>query len=156
VRQALAVRDDFGEALRINRASSCHRLGISKQCHCLFGKLAEVDEWFVADPGLQDRVREAHPEVTFQQMAAGRQLLHRKARVAGRNERLAVLEANGFVGLAELLSTARSADRAERVEAHDLLDAVGLCWTAWRIASSTAERLGGDLDPRGLRMEIWV
>ena len=53
----------FEEALRLNRASSTHALGISRQSFGFSVRSGEVDD--MMSPFFQDRVFEVHPEVSL-------------------------------------------------------------------------------------------
>src|SRR5712664_3119998 len=63
--------------------------GVSVQAFHILPKIREVDR--LMTPALQQRVYEAHPELAFQSLA-GHSLQDRKKTVAGREERLRVLE----------------------------------------------------------------
>lgn len=154
VRASLAATT-YQEAMRINRASSTHGLGISKQCHALFGKLREIDA--MVTPQNQERIFEVHPEVSFAILAEqlGEQTpLPSKKTVAGAISRIRLLEAAGFRSLQSLMERVREFGAAE----DDLLDACVSAWTAQRRAAGTAKRLPDDppRDSRGLAMEIWA
>jgi predicted RNase H-like nuclease len=117
--------------------------GISRQTYGILAKVAEVDA-LLSFAG-QDRVVEAHPEVSFTHLA-GRPPAHPKRTLEGRQERLVAL-ARVFPGvpLARLPGAAPD----------DVLDALVLCWTAGRFLHGEAVVLGdGQCDARGLRMEI--
>jgi predicted RNase H-like nuclease len=112
-------------------------------------KIRQVDE--AMTPALQARIRETHPEVTFR-ILGGRPLQHKKKRVAGRLERLTILDAKGlrFDPQPERIRLGRSL-----VAIDDLLDAAACLLTAKRIAEGREQVLGdGAVDSRGVRMEI--
>ena len=113
--------------------------GMSLQAFHLLPRIAEVDRVIV--PARQDRVIESHPELAFARLAGGVPLAEPKRTAAGVERRRALL------GLDEV-------PRIRGAAAHDVLDALALVRTARRLADGTAERLGGDCDGRGLRMEI--
>lgn len=126
---------------------------ISQQAWNIVPKIKDVDTVLQADPRLQRRVREVHPEVSFARLAGG-PLAHSKKTAAGQAERLALLRPffGRYVDLA-------LADRRElRAQVDDVLDAFVVLWTAERIASGQAERLPPhpETDRMGLRMEIVV
>ena len=150
VRAALRAQS-YADALAINRASSCHRLGLSKQCFHLFAKLREVDA--VLSPAVQDRVFEAHSELAFQAMNDGQVLHPGKATPTGRKLRSDLLKSQGFLGIEAALESARRGS----VKTDDILDGFALAWTAARIRCGDATRLPAvpPRDSRGLRMEIW-
>jgi predicted RNase H-like nuclease len=117
--------------------------GISRQTFGILAKVAEVDA-LLCGAG-QERVVEAHPEVSFAHLA-GREPLHPKRTPEGRQERLAALAA-----VFPVLPT----DRLPGTAPDDVLDALVLCWTARRFLRGEAVILGdGELDAAGLRMEI--
>ncbi|MEX1254716.1 MAG: DUF429 domain-containing protein [Dehalococcoidia bacterium] len=120
---------------------------LSQQTYNILPKIREADRSMT--PALQQRVVEAHPEVTFRALNGGRAMAYRKKSRAGRQERLAVLTKvfeDDTASLAPPSGAARD----------DLLDACAVAWTAWRLAQGEAQRLPArrDLDARGLRMEI--
>jgi predicted RNase H-like nuclease len=80
---------------------------------------------------------------------AGKPMAHRKSTPEGRAERLALQE---FPDIDRHLG----ARRVARTKPDDVLDAFAAAWSARRQALGTAARLGGDLDRRGLRMEMIV
>ena len=118
--------------------------GISRQTYGILAKVAEVDT--VISRAAQDRVVEAHPEVSFTRLTGGPPG-HPKRTPEGRQERLAAL-APVFPGLGIPPRLPGSAP-------DDVLDALALCWTAGRFLRGEAVVLGdGQRDGRGLRMEI--
>jgi predicted RNase H-like nuclease len=130
---------DYAATCAANRATAPGAPAISLQAFHLLPKLRELDA--AMTPGRQRRIREAHPELAFAEVA-GRMLPNKKT-PSGRRARTHVLEQLGLVP-----PPVRGAAR------DDLLDATILCWTARRIFDKTARVLGGDRDERGLRMEI--
>jgi predicted RNase H-like nuclease len=120
---------------------------ISKQLFNILGKIAEVDA--LMTPTLQDRVVEMFPEWSLT-VLAGAPMAHPKSTAAGRAERAAAL---GTVFDRQTLETQlRHPPRGARAD--DVLDALAGAWTARRLARGTAERVGGGVDARGLRMEV--
>jgi predicted RNase H-like nuclease len=120
------------------------RMGVSAQLWNIRDKIREVDEFMT--PERQQTVREAHPELIFQRLAASRSL-QGKQTARGREQRIALLERSGFVKLQKWL-TQRWGTGIGR---DDLIDACA-CAVAARDSVSC---LGGDeVDDRGLRMEI--
>jgi predicted RNase H-like nuclease len=136
MRDVLAAAD-YPDALVRSRAS-CGK-GLSIQTWNLVPAIIELDE--VMTPGLQDRVRETHPELCFAQLAGG-PLAHPKRPSAGRAERVALVGAPP--------PTPRGA------ATDDVLDAIALTHTAARFAPGQGQCVGdGSIDRNGLRMEIW-
>lgn len=144
-RAALAGQD-YAERCRLNRAA-CGK-ALSQQASHLIPKIREVD--LAITPAMQAWIREAHPELAFAALA-GAPLATRKATPDGVLERVALLQRAG-VHL-EPHSLRLGLGRS-RVKPDDLLDAAVLLLTARRLRDGTARVLGGDVDSRGLRMEI--
>lgn len=114
LREAFAA-DGYGEATAINKRLTGH--GISKQAYMLRPKILEVDQ-LKAD----ERVVEAHPEVSFRELA-GRPLASKHT----------------WNGLIERMRLLPLPDRvAIDVPAEDLLDAAAAAWTANRYALGQA------------------
>jgi predicted RNase H-like nuclease len=120
------------------------RMGISCQLWNIRGKIRELDDFIT--PERQARIGEAHPELIFRNLS-GQIRLHGKKSAEGRAQRIALLQARGFVALASWLTQRRGTGICR----DDLIDACA-CAVAARDSTS---RLGGDeVDARGLRMEI--
>lgn len=125
----------YAEASEASRRATGH--GISRQSFALAGKIREVAA-LAADP----RVHEAHPEVSFAEMAG--EPLARKKSWDGLMLRRALLSARGLA-IPDLVGEA-----SRRGAADDIVDAVACAWTAGRIARGEArtfpdppQRLGG-------------
>jgi predicted RNase H-like nuclease len=113
----------------------------SRQLWNILYKIREVDAGIA--PELQERVREAHPEVSFA-LLNGKPLHFPKRRPEGEEERRRLLRPL-FGELPSLPGAARD----------DVLDAYVLLWSARRLARGDARVLGsGERDARGLRCEI--
>lgn len=151
-RTALAIVD-YAAASEANKASSEHRIGLSRQSHAIFPKMREVDA--ALTPALQDKVFEVHPEVSFSELArdAGLPLTEGKKSLSGALQRLALLKVAGL-DVGSLLPRCRSIGAAE----DDIIDAAVAVWTARRRSEGTARRIPADpeVDGRGLRMEMWI
>jgi len=133
----------WDEALALNRELTGK--GISRQAFGILPKVREVDQ--AITPEIQDRIVEAHPEVSFALLAGG-PMAHSKRSPAGRAERLAAL-----VGpFSDITQT--TGQRLQGTAPDDVLDAYALLWTASRWVRGEAVVLGGERDARGLRMEI--
>jgi predicted RNase H-like nuclease len=131
--------------------------GLSLQAFNILPKIREVDR--VMTPTLQQRVYEAHPELAFQSLA-GHPLQGSKKTVAGRAERLRLLETLSsplFHDIRPAFAQALHACKRTDVAPDDILDAYVLVWTARRIWQAQAHRVPRipPHDARGLRMEIW-
>lgn len=104
--------------------------GLSRQSFALFPKIRDVAAVAAAD----DRVYEAHPEVSFLELAGG-DLPPRKKTWDGVMRRRALLAACG-------LRIPEAVNEASRhSETDDILDAVVCAWTARRIATGKARTL---------------
>ena len=136
---------DYVEALEIGRAADGR--GMSKQSFHLLPKVREVDA--LITPSRQRTIVECHPELCFAAMT-GAPCTHPKRTAAGRAERLAALR-EAFPDVDVHLAAPHRGAKSD-----DVLDAFATAWTARRVLAGTAEHVGGDLDGRGLRMEIVV
>jgi predicted RNase H-like nuclease len=135
----------YVEALAIGRAVDGR--GMSKQSFHLLPKIRELDA--IVTPTLQRTVVECHPELCFAAMT-GSPCARPKRTAAGRAERLAALR-TAFPDVDAHLPAPHPGARSD-----DVLDAFATAWTARRVAAGTAEHIGGNLDERGLRMEVVV
>jgi predicted RNase H-like nuclease len=120
---------------------------VSKQLYNIVGKIREVDA--VVSPRLQAQLFEASPELSFALMNGGEPMRHTKRTEEGRAERVAVLRVGLEVDVTPLVNRPPSGAARD-----DVLDALALAWTARRYLAGTCLRLGGDVDDRGLRMQV--
>ncbi len=119
---------------------------ISRQLFAILPKIREVDD--VQTAAIQDTFFEMHPELSFAQLAGAPMRFHKRTR-EGRRERLDALR-DAIPG-----SDALAATRVRGSRPDDVLDALVGAWTAGRYASGTHVRFGGgEVDERGLRMEV--
>jgi predicted RNase H-like nuclease len=118
---------------------------MSKQAYGILPKIEEVDSVMI--PARQHSMVEVHPEVSFA-VLAGRPMGHHKSTPEGRAERLNVLRPK-FIDLDEHGNTT-----IRNTNPDDILDAFVAAWSARRWLARTHRQLGGELDSRGLRMEI--
>ena len=127
---------------------------ISKQTWAIVPKIREVDDVLKKSPGLQYRVREVHPEVSFYKIAGGQPMKFSKKKSAGKDERRELLAPIYGHWLVEALAKRRFLSSAE----DDILDAFIALWTAERIAMRQAQTIPTEppKDPHGLRMEIVI
>jgi predicted RNase H-like nuclease len=145
VRAAL-LAPDHPTAVDINRRLA--GAGVSVQAYGLRRKLLEAAAW-VERTSL--RVVEAHPEVSFAELA-GQPLLTRKSTWSGAEQRRHLLTSAGIrlsgdLGLAGL-----------DVAVDDVLDAAAVAWTARRVLSGSAVCLPDppEMFSDGLPAAIWV
>jgi predicted RNase H-like nuclease len=117
--------------------------GVSAQLWNIRDKMREVDEMMT--PDRQVTIGEAHPELIFWNLA-GHMRLPKKSTAEGRARRIALLQDRGFAKIKKWL-TLRYGTGIGR---DDLIDACA-CAVA---ARDSKQRVGGERDSRGLRMEI--
>jgi predicted RNase H-like nuclease len=143
------------EATDYKNASSLRRniegLGITQQAYGILSKIREVDTLLSANPALQTRIREVHPEVSFAEWA-GSPIEASKRTAEGRAERKAMIE-SVWPGARQRLAAKLGRGGWQ---ADDLNDAFAALWTARRIGNDTAitHPLEPIVDAVGLRMEI--
>jgi predicted RNase H-like nuclease len=126
VRPALLI-DNYAEASAMNRRLT--GAGISRQAYNLRDKILQVDGWLRRAPG---RVVEAHPELTFAEMA-GAPLADSKSTWSGAVRRRRLLAAAGLDVSGDLGLTGHN------VGVDDVLDAAAVVWTAARVAGGAAQ-----------------
>lgn len=121
-----------------------HGAQLTLQTLNLLRRIEDVDS--VMTPGLQSRVFEVHPELSFAAMNDDDPVRAPKRSATGSKERLALLQRAGVA----------VPERPAGAALDDLLDACALVWSACRIDLGTARRLPDRpaRDARGLRMEL--
>jgi predicted RNase H-like nuclease len=144
VRSVLAA-STYEEACALSRAA-CGK-AISKQLFNILPKIREVDA--LVTPLRQERLFEMSPELSLA-ILAGSPMAHAKTTPAGRAERLRVL--SEVFGREQMEHHARHTPAGAGSD--DVLDAFAGAWTARRHATAQHLQLGGDVDARGLRMEV--
>lgn len=130
---------------------------VAKQGYALFSRILDIDRWLRANPDLQPRVFECHPEVSFWAMNGEHPLalpkkVQNRPNPEGLEERRSLL---GRAGFTEDLCSAIKA-RALGVGQDDLIDACAAAWTARRLASGEAVSFPPvpEHDSYGLRIAI--
>jgi predicted RNase H-like nuclease len=124
--------------------------GIVKQAWNLKPKLLQLESAVLAAP--EASVYEAHPELAFARLSSS-PMLSKKSK-EGREQRLALLQSAGILGLENFLQAVpRSLAGPD-----DLLDAAVLLITARRILSGVAIHYpdAPRINAQGLAMRIWV
>jgi predicted RNase H-like nuclease len=121
-----------------------HGARLTLQTLNLLPRIEDVDG--VMTPGLQSRVFEVHPELSFAAMNGDDPVRAPKRSATGAKERRALLQRAGVV----------VPERPAGAALDDLLDACALAWSAHRVARGAARRLPDRPahDARGLRMEL--
>jgi predicted RNase H-like nuclease len=135
----------YEEACALSRAASGK--AVSKQLFNILPKIREVDA--LVTPLLQQRLFEMSPELSLA-VLTGAPMAHPKTTPAGRAERVHALAA--VFGHAQIDRHVGAPPRGARAD--DVLDAFAGAWTARRHAAGDHLGLGGQIDDRGLRMEV--
>lgn len=143
--RAVLAATTYEEACSISRAA-CGK-AISKQLFNILPKIREVDN--LQTPVRQRRLFEMCPELSLA-VLAGAPMAHAKTTPPGRAERIRTLGA--VFGRKEIEGHVQRPPAGARVD--DVLDAFAGAWTARRYAAAEHLWLGGQLDDRGLRMEV--
>jgi len=143
------------EASKISRAVA--GVGLSKQAWNLVPKIRHVDELWT--PAVANTLVEAHPEVSFAEMAGG-PVLMKKSDPQGRRDRCRLLARHLCLpGLANLRRDEFIDQLLDSVPQRiriDAVDALAVLWSARRLAHQRAIRLGGELDPAGRPMALTI
>jgi len=144
----------YREACEVNFSASGKK--VSRQLFAILPKIGEVDR-LISSP-LQNRIREAHPEVTFAALDRPRPgPLPPKREPDGHLQRLALIKRfNQDLDGAELAKQRRRLGTGN-ADVDDLVDALACLITALRVMKKTAFSLPIDqveINARGLRMEI--
>ncbi|MFT0860658.1 DUF429 domain-containing protein [Ancylobacter sp. G4_0304] len=139
------------------RATSEPPRAVAKQGFALFPRILDIDRWLRANPALQPRVFECHPEVSFWAMNGETEVttakkVQNRPNPEGLAQRRGLLDAAGFSQ--ELFSASKA--RALGVGQDDLIDACAAAWTAGRIARGEAISFPPipECDAHGLRIAI--
>jgi predicted RNase H-like nuclease len=152
--QATTEATTYEEACALNRDASGK--AVSKQLFAILPKIREVDR--LINPRLQNRIREAHPEVTFAALDRPRSgPLAKKKEPEGRRQRLALISQVIRDVDDERLKEERRRLGAREVGVVDLVDTLACLITASRVMKTTAFSLPlgrVEVNARGLRMEI--
>lgn len=123
--------------------------GVSCQLFCLLDKIRQVDDVITRER--QKKLRESHPELTFQRLNGGR-ALPKKHSSEGLKMRRQLLLKNGFSSIDQLLARRVG----EGAKADDVLDACACAIVAKEASvANRFPRKPQDPDSRGLKMEIW-
>ena len=145
--RAVLGASSYAEACALSRRA-CGK-GVSKQLYNILDKIRTVDA--VQTPRLQDRLFEMSPELSFAELT-GRPMAANKRTTEGRAARLQALTSPSAFGKA--MSGIFDGTPPVGAKWDDVVDALIGAWTARRYAAGHHRRLGGDVDARGLRMEI--
>ncbi|WP_229686520.1 DUF429 domain-containing protein [Longimycelium tulufanense] len=142
--RAVLGQPGYAEACEAARAATGK--AISRQAWNLVPKIADWERSL--SPQDQDRVVEVHPESSFRAMAPAVAFAGKRT-TRGIGQRLAALRR--FVDSGTVLAGIPPGPGLG-----DAVDALAAAWSAARWRDGTAEVLGDEVDPRGLRMRIVV
>lgn len=150
IRPVLAA-STYREACEMRR--HVEEKSLSMQAWAIVPKIREIDDALRSNPALRQVVHEVHPEACFFEMNKKTHLQYSKKRVAGREERLAILRPEFGAALTTALTP-----RPDGCKSDDVLDAFSAVWTAARISSGAAYSLPSSpaRDSCDLSMEIVV
>jgi len=125
--------------------------GVPAQAFGIYPRIDQVDELLTANPRLQSRVFEIHPELCF--ATWNRSPLHApKKSSEGREMRKALVSAHFG---ASAFDQCRSQCPRNKVADDDILDAFAALWTAQRIHTGTAKRIPENLEKGDFGMAMW-
>lgn len=133
----------YADAVARSRALSGK--GLSRQAFGIVSKVRAVDR--VMTPHRQRHLVEVHPEASFTALSGSPMTSYKKT-AAGRAERLGALRPV-FPDIDRHVHAPVAG-----VSADDVLDAFAVAWSARRWLARAHIQLGGEVDERGLRMEI--
>jgi len=155
-RAALAAAD-YREACGIAFATSDPPRKISKQLFMIAPKIREVDACLLANPLLQDRVFETHPELAFWRLN-GERALDLPKKIKGRVHEPGMILRRGLLRRAGLPDDLIDLDPPRGAATDDLLDALACAAIARRIHAGRATPFPHPppRDAFGLRMAIWA
>lgn len=127
---------------------------LSQQAFAILPKIREVDNILRSRRTAVSIVREVHPEVCFAYWNERKPMKRPKSSGFGFVERFRLVDQQ-FPGAAESI---RRECSVSDVADDDILDALAALWTAMRLASNTAVRVGPAeaYDEHGLSMTMWA
>jgi predicted RNase H-like nuclease len=140
------------EADRITR--SVDGRGVGAQAFAIYERVRQMDAVLSEKPGLQDFVREIHPELCFMEWNGGVPMRDSKRTPEGKAAR-ARLVGEHFGDDAR--ESVRDAHRVRLVADDDIHDSFAALWTAERICrgKGRVKPEQAAIDVKGLRMEMW-
>src|SRR5438132_7309829 len=142
---------DYRDASDVNFQLTGRNL--NKQSFNISPKVREVDEEIKA--GMQDRLREAHPELSFWSLNGGASVVANKKTAAGRDQRWRLL----LTIFPELERNAQLPKKLRGLcQMDDYIDALAGARTAACAAGGTAKRIPPEpqVDEPGLRLDMWL
>lgn len=146
----LAART-HAEAMRLARKAGS--TGMSRQAFNIVEKVRDVDAALRRHPSFRRRTHEVHPEIAFLLLNGG-SVVESKKTPGGRAVRRQLLGREfGRATVNRLCQQTWPGCSSE-----DVLDALAVGWSAWRIARGAALALPGTVirDAHGIQMRIWA
>ena len=149
--RAVLDLDDHAEACR--ELKSLGQPAVSVQAFGLRHAVRQWDALLRADPDLQDRVVEVHPEASFAALAGGPLAPKRSPQGVGQRLRALARDVPDVVTRLADLDLGRPAPAVD-----DVLDAAAAAWSAARVARGEATSLPADppRDEEGLLCRVLV
>lgn len=148
------IRPAIGKETRAQASQITYDVdGVRVGCQAwgIYPKIREVDVLLAANPELQNRVNEVHPEVCFRAWQ-GAELAHSKKDPLGRAERQTLIGAQAFAAVRQQFTVGQAGH-------DDIADAFAALWTAERRLAGVARTIPANPNPPqdavGLRMEMW-
>lgn len=128
--------------------------GVSAQAFAIYNKIRNIDNILVERPGLQERIKEVHPEVCFWAWNLKECMPYPKKTQKGQSQRRVLI--NKVFG-GEIVEEIRAEYLKKTVATDDIHDAFAALWTAERIFRGKAEVIPNPSlkDAQGLHMEMW-
>ena len=138
-------------------ASTLLERGVTVQEWEIYSKINNLD--IAMNPAHQRWCFEVHPELCFCSWNGGVAIQHKKSSPEGHQAREQLIDTHWPMHRAAVYQQLAENERikANHFANDDVNDAFACLWSAQRILDQSAERIPErpDLDPRGLRMEIW-
>lgn len=153
--RAAVEAEDYGEACRKALATSQPPRKVSKQGFHLFPRIREIDTLLRAEPGLQERIREVHPELAFAAMRGG-PLAHPK-KIKGRVNEAGMAERRALLVAESIPPETVHARPPRGAGADDLLDALAALVVARHIIAGRGRPFPEPpgRDSHGIPIAIW-
>ncbi len=124
--RAVLRAETYAEVNALHRAADNGK-GSSAQAFAIVPKIREVDDLLCRTPGLQDVVREVHPEVCFAHWNGGAPMAQSKKTAEGRAEREALIEARWPGHRARLVDQIRGSAWAANIDQYDRIGVQLVC-----------------------------
>lgn len=152
-RECIYNYESYAEANSATKA--IHGKGLSIQSWNLRRKMMETDQFVQSGKADNYILREAHPELAFQQLNHGQSLHYSKKTPAGQDERLAILR-NWHPMALQCLKAALNLCKKTLASPDDWADALALAINGiYRAGMIQPHPATTEVDEMGLPMQIW-